>query len=316
MKTIGLEFVGQGEVGFYEVGDPPDPGPTQVLIETVYSGVTNGTERHRLLTEHGFGQGRYPARVGYQVVGPIVAVGSAVTRFREGDWVFCGEHEGHRGWKMVEEDGLLVDLPDTVDRKHCALFGTACVALRAVRRMGVAAGDNVWVVGQGPIGNFVGQAARAMGAQVTVSDLVPRRLEVAQRCGAHLVLNAGHSDVWDRLEAEGPFDFIYDCCSVEDLFFDIREHRLLAYGGTIGAMAVRDTVTFPWGMLHGRVEGKIEVACHFLRDDLRVLRFLYEQGAVRTEPLVSHKARIEEAEKIYGLLAGKAEELLGVIFEW
>ena len=80
---------------------------------------------------------------------------------------------------------LSLALPDTVDRKHCALFGVACVALRAVRRMGVSGGDNVWVVGQGPIGNFVGQAARAMGAQVTVTDLVAKRLEVAQICGAH-----------------------------------------------------------------------------------------------------------------------------------
>ena len=316
MKQIGLEFVAQGEVGFYELEAPPDPGPEQVLIETVYSGVTNGTERHRLLTEHGYGRGNFPARTGYQVVGPIVAVGSDVTRFQEGDWVFCGEHEGHRGWKLAAEDGLLVKLPDTVDRKYCALFGTACVALRAVRRMGVSGGDNVWVVGQGPIGNFVGQAARAMGAQVTVTDLVVKRLEAAQLCGAHRVLNGGHPEVWERLSAAGPFDYIYDCCSVENLFFDIREHRLLAHGGTIGAMAVRDTVTFPWGMLHARVEGKIEVACHFLPDDLRVLGFLYEQGTIRIEPLVSHVGPIEEAAGVYEQLASRSEDLLGVIFEW
>lgn len=220
------------------------------------------------------------------------------------------------GWKLCDEDGLLVKLPDTVDRKFCALFGVSCVALRAVRRMGVSAGDNVWVVGQGPVGNFVGQHARAVGARVTVSDMVPRRLEAARTCGAHRVLDAGHSDTWDRLKEGGPYDYIYDCCSLENLFFDIREHRLLAYGGTIGAMAVRNTVTFPWGMLHGGIEGRIEVACHFRTDDLNVLGFLYEQGTVKIEPLVSHVVPIEEAPKIYDLLASKSEEFLGAIFEW
>ncbi len=316
MKTRGLEFVAQGKVGFCDLGEPPEPGAKQILIETVYSGVTNGTERHRLLTEHGHGKGQYPAREGYQVVGPIVGVGSEVTAFQKGDWVYYGGHGGHMGWKLAEEDGLLVKLPDTVDRKFCALFGVACVALRAVRRMGVAAGDNVWVVGQGPIGNFVGQHARAVGAQVTVSDLVPKRLETAKACGAHRVLNASHPDIWDRLKAGGPYDYIFDCCSLENLFFDIREHRLLAHGGTIGAVALRDTVTFPWGMLHSRTEGKIEVSCHFKRDDLQVLRFLYEQGTIRIQPLVSHTVPIEKAPEIYDLLANKSGELLGAIFEW
>ena len=78
MNTKGLEFVAQGKVGFYDLGEPPEPGPHQILIKTVYSGITNGTERHRLLTEHGYGRGQYPARVGYQVVGPIVAVSFAL----------------------------------------------------------------------------------------------------------------------------------------------------------------------------------------------------------------------------------------------
>ena len=78
MQTRGLEFVAQGEVGFCDLGDPPEPGAKQVLIETVYSGVTNGTERHRLLTEHGLGKGQYPARTGYQVVGSIAEVLSLI----------------------------------------------------------------------------------------------------------------------------------------------------------------------------------------------------------------------------------------------
>jgi len=315
MRTIGLEFVERGKLRFCELGDPPPPGPTQVLLETKYFGVTNGTERHAFLVEHGYGGGQFPSRHGYQHVGEVVAVGEAVTKFRPGDWAFLGQYVGHRGWNVEDENGLLVKLPDTVDRRHCALFGVAGVALRGVRRLGVQAGDNVWVAGLGPLGQFVAQAARAVGARVTVTDMLESRLEVARRCGAHVALDAREGGTVEALRAGGPYDFLYDCCSAERLLFDIHEHRLLAFGGTVGLLAVRQQVTYPWSLLHG-TQARIETSCHFEGDDLRVLLFLYEQRQLVIEPVVSHLVSIDEAAAIYAQLAQAAGELLGVVFEW
>jgi len=315
MRTTCLEFVERGVVGVADLGDPPAPEPGQVLIETKYSGVTNGTERHCLMSERGWG-GSFPFRAGYQVVGQIAAVGEGVTRYEKGDWVYCGEWAGHPGWMMVSENALMIRLPDDIERKYCALFGVAGVALRGVRRMGVSAGDNVWVVGQGPIGHFTGQAARAAGAIVTVSDLKENRLEAARRGGAHRVLNAADQGYYvSALKEAGPYNYIFDCCGLEDLFFDIHKEGLLAFGGTIGAMAVRDKATFPWTMLHGG-QAKIEVSCHFDPDDLRVLLHLYRNGVMRVEPMVRHVVSIDEAPMIYDKLAHNADDVLGVIFDW
>ena len=190
MRTIGIEFVEQRRAAFAELGEPPALEPRQVLIETRFTGVTNGTERHALLGEHGYGGERYPSRHGYQHVGEIVAVGDAVTLHSVGEWVFYGQYVGHRGWNVADEGDLMAKLPDGVDRSHCALLGVAGVAMRGVRKMGVREGANVWVVGQGPIGNFLGQGARAMGARVTVSDVNETRLRIAGECGAHRALNA------------------------------------------------------------------------------------------------------------------------------
>ena len=68
-------------------------------------------------------------------------------------------------------------------------------------------------------------------------------------------------------------------------------------------------------LLHG-TEAKIETSCHFKGDDLRVLLALYEQGSLRIKPMVSHIVSIDEAPQIYKMLAHKANDLLGVIFDW
>ena len=181
--------------------------------------------------------------------------------------------------------------------------------------MGVGQGDNVWVVGQGPIGHFVAQTARAAGARVTVSDMLERRLDAARKCGAHTVLNAADEDILRLARENGPYNYIYDCCSAEPLLFDIHNNGMLAGGGTIGMMAVRDKASYPWSLLH-TAEARIETSCHFDKDDLRVLLFLCEQGLVTIEPMVSHLVSIDEAPRIYDMLAHNAEDLLGVIFDW
>jgi 2-desacetyl-2-hydroxyethyl bacteriochlorophyllide A dehydrogenase len=315
MRTVGIEYAEKGKMRMADLGEPPPLGPTQVLFETRYSGLTNGTERHAFLIEHGYGGGAFPSRHGYQHVGEVVAVGEAVQTLAIGDWLYCGDYVGHRGWHVVDEHGLVVKLPDTIDRKYCALFGVAGVALRSVRRMAVSAGDNVWVVGQGPIGHFTAQAARAVGARVTVTDMIDKRLEAARACGAHVALNAGDENTMEALKQGAPYNYIYDGCSLESLLYDIFQNGLLAHGGTVGMMAVRDAVRYPWGLLHG-IEARIETSCHFTPDDLRVLLFLYEREQIRIEPMVSHLVSIDEAPGVYDKLANHGEELLGVIFDW
>ena len=79
--------------------------------------------------------------------------------------------------------------------------------------------------------------------------------------------------------------------------------------------AVRDSVTYPWSLLHG-IEARIETSCHFAPDDLRVLLFLHQQGAIQIEPVISDIVPIDQAPATYERLAHCGDELLGVIFDW
>ncbi len=64
MKNIAIEYPRRGEMQFVDIGEPLRTSATEVLIRTRYSGITNGTERHALLGEHGFTL--FPSRHGYQ----------------------------------------------------------------------------------------------------------------------------------------------------------------------------------------------------------------------------------------------------------
>lgn len=323
MRTIGIEYPEKGRTAFYELGEPGAPSPMQVLIETEFTGITNGTERHSLMGEHGWA-GVFPSRNGYQHVGRITAVGDFVTEFEVGQRVFFGHYVGHRGWIMVDVSDpnptsnaahLVMPLPEDFDSRYAALLGVAGVGMRCVRRTRIGFGMNVWCLGGGMIGQFAAQSARAAGARVTVSEVDDNRLRIAKEAGAHRVMNARDSDFMDRLKDGGPYDAILDSSGVTGLLPEIAANGLLAHGGVIGLLAVRMDTVFPWSMLHG-TEGSIEVSCHFSLDDLRVLIDLIEREIIHVEPLISHVVPIDDAIGIYDTMRDNPRELLGVVFDW
>ncbi len=323
MYNIGIEFTARGKMGFYDLGEPPDPGPTQILLRTLYSGITNGTERHALMGDFGYGGG-YPGRHGYQHVAVVEKVGRQVRAFSEGDIVFYGQYVGHRGWNIVEVGSddtasftshLCLRLPDELEHECCALLGVTGVGMRHVRRIRVSPAQRVWVIGLGPIGQSAAQSARAFGAHVTVSDVIQKRLDVAKELGAHRVINATDPSSMEQIKQDRPYNCIIDCSGMPTLLDDIHKNQLLAHRGVIGLLAVRGETTFRWGMLH-LIEGSIEVSCHFGLDDLSIIIHFIKSGIMQIKPIVTHRVPITEAPKIYEIMRDNPSELLGVIFNW
>lgn len=318
MHNIGIQFVAKGQMEFFDIGNPPDPSPTQILIRTHYSGITNGTERHALMADFGYGGG-YPGRHGYQHVGVVEKAGSQVKAFAEGDMVFFGHYVGHRGWHIVEamspEAALCLKLPTDVDYEDCALLGVTGVGMRHVRRVRVSPPQNVLVFGQGPIGLGASQSAKAFGAYVTVADTVQKRLDVAKELGIHRCVNASEPSAMDQLKARAPYNCIIDASGALPILEDIHKSGLLAHRGAIGLLAVRAETTFQWGMLH-ILEGSFEVSCHFSLDDLNVIIHFMKLGVMQIRPIVTHRVLINDAPEIYGIMRDNPRNLLGVIFNW
>ncbi|WP_051447654.1 2,3-butanediol dehydrogenase [Rhizobium leguminosarum] len=91
---------------------------------------------------------------------------------------------------------MLHPLPDSVTDRQAAVLEPAAVALHALRRGRVRAGDTVAVAGAGPIGLLIAQLARIAGARrVVVSDVSETRLAMALDLGATEILNAAGQDL-------------------------------------------------------------------------------------------------------------------------
>ncbi len=90
---------------------------------------------------------------------------------------------------VVPSYGVL-KLPDTVTDEMGATIEPLAVAIHAVNRSGMKTGDNVAIIGAGPIGLFVLQACKAAGAgHVYVVEPMKARLDTAARTGAHAVFD-------------------------------------------------------------------------------------------------------------------------------
>lgn len=184
------------------------PGPEEVQIDVAYCGIC-GTDLHIFLG-HMDGRVGFERTIGHEMSGVIAAVGRNVTGLQTGQHVVvrpldhCGNcpacTAGHshicHALKFIgiDTDGAFQQkwnvpahtihvLPAGLTLCHAALIEPLAVALHAVDRGRVAPGEDVLVIGGGPIGLLVAMAARHAGANVRVAEINEHRRAIAQRFG-------------------------------------------------------------------------------------------------------------------------------------
>jgi len=93
---------------------------------------------------------------------------------------------------------ILHHVPDNVSLPEAALTEPLCVAYNAlVEKTRIRPGDNVTILGPGPVGLFAVQVARLLGAGtilVSGTGADKGRLELARQLGADVVVNAQEED--------------------------------------------------------------------------------------------------------------------------
>ena len=302
----------------------PRGGPGTILVQTEYSGVSNGTERSFLMGGP-YGQAQWPVRFAYQTVGRIIEVGKGVAGYQVGDRVFSGllpqHHAAYHAYE-VTSDGwrrdLIAKLPETIDGRDASLLGVAAVALHNVRRTRIAAGDRVCVVGAGLIGQFAAQMSQALGAQTVLVNRSHRRLEAAERCGITQVAVACDDADWQRLADPG-FDVVIECSGGDVLEQIIGQpaagNGLLRRYGRLAITAGRRQVVYA-GVAAQMRQLEIHQSTHFDRRDLLDAIDLLAQRRVVATPLIWNCVAIDQAPAIYTRLAEDPQSLLGVVFRW
>jgi NADPH:quinone reductase-like Zn-dependent oxidoreductase len=175
MRAIVQESFGEAEV--LELGEIPIPviGDDEVLVKVHAAGLDRGTwhamaGKPYLMRLAGFGMKTPKKPVpGLDLAGTVVAVGSDVTRFAEGDEVF-GVGKGSFAEYAASLETKLVRKPADLSFEEAAVVAiSGLTAIQGVIDVGkVKAGQKVLVVGaSGGVGTYAVQVAKACGAEVT-----------------------------------------------------------------------------------------------------------------------------------------------------
>jgi threonine dehydrogenase-like Zn-dependent dehydrogenase len=196
-RAFWLRTPGRGEIRPVVL---PEPGRDDVMVRTLRSGVSRGTET--LVFRGGVPPAQYatmrapfqegdfpgPVKYGYLNVG-AVEEGPAELRGRT---VFClYPHQT----AYVVPAGAVTVVPEGVPPARAVLAGTVETAVNALWDAAPLLGDRVTVVGAGMVGCCVARLlSRFPGVQVTLVDVDPGRADVADALGVDFAQPADAAD--------------------------------------------------------------------------------------------------------------------------
>lgn len=245
----------------YEDFPEPEVGPGDVLVAVKACGIC-GSDVHGM--DGSTGRRRPPIVMGHEAAGVIARTGTDVALWKVGDrvtfdsTVYCDDCEycraGHinlcvnrRVLGVSCEDyrrhgafadfvsvpqRILYRLPDALSFEHAAMVEPLSVAVHAVRRAGVAAGETAVVVGAGMIGLLLVQVLAAYGcSRVIAVDVYEEKLALAAKLGA---TQTKHSkDIRSSFHADHAFDCVGTDHSVDLTLSCVRKGGCVTLVGNI-----------------------------------------------------------------------------------
>jgi uncharacterized zinc-type alcohol dehydrogenase-like protein len=219
------------------------PRADDVQIEILYCGVCH-SDIHNVRND--WGNAGYPMVPGHEIIGRVLSVGAAVTRFKPGDHVgvgcmvdscrhcqpcqqgqeqYCAEvptytyhsvdrHDqrptyGGYSERIVVADKFVLSIPQALDLKSAApLLCAGITTWSPLRHWKVGPHSKVAVVGLGGLGHMALKLAKALGAQVTLFTRSPDKETDARRLGADQIVLS--TDTAQMARVAGQFDLIID----------------------------------------------------------------------------------------------------------
>lgn len=323
----------------------PEPGPGEVRVRTLYSGISAGTElaTYRATNPYldkrwdaeaglfrpGGATFHYPVDVwGYSEVGRVDAVGTGVTDPRVGEVVWG--IWGHRSTAVLPAARLAGhQLPAGLDPVVGTFDRVGAVALNAVLASGACVGESVAVFGQGVIGLLATQLLVSQGIEVLAVDTVPHRLALAERFGARprparegdvaaaLRAHAGGRGVDRVIELTGSYPALHEAIRAAGVGGTVVAAGF--YQGPATALALGEEFHHNHVTLVSSQIGAVPpaLAGRWTRERLHTtVMTLCASGRMDPAPLVSHTLPASEAAAAYRLVDDPPPDLLQVVLDF
>ncbi|WP_432967646.1 zinc-dependent dehydrogenase [Dactylosporangium sp. CA-233914] len=332
-----VRFHAPGDVRIEDAPEPA-PGPGDVKIR-VRACSTCGTD----VKIRNFGHHHIvPPRVmGHEIAGEVVEAGADVTGWQPGDRVQviaaipcgqCGECRkgrmtvcpnqvsmgyhfdgGFAEYMIVPPNVLAVDglnrIPDGLSFAEASVAEPLACVLNGQNLAGVGEGDDVVVMGSGPIGCLHVRLARARGAaRVFLADLNRERLDLA----AGLVqpdaaICAGETDVVDAVmkltEGRGA-DVVITAAAAgaaqeQAVQMTARQGRISFFGGLPKDKPI---IALDSNLVHYRELSIVGANGSSPQHNKEALRLIAE-GAVPVADLITHRLPLQDALDAFGIVA-------------
>lgn len=289
--------------------------------------------------------------VGHELAGEVVDVGASVTNVAIGDRVVIESVLGcgHCEWCRVRQYNRCPDLyptrmasvsrayaeyvigpaekfyrlPDHVSFEEAALIDTFAVSLHAQHLSRLTINERVAVIGAGPIGLAQMMLAKASGADVLITDMVPHALDLARALGADEVVNSAEADPVERvMEWTGGLgvDLAFECAGGTSMAETLDQAtRMARRGGRVVIVGGFDkgpvSVPLEWQRIQ-MSEISLIPSASFAMWDIRpeqgqVLDMI-AKGRLDVRKLVTHRFPLDRINEAFD--CAQAKEETGAVF--
>lgn len=301
------------------------PAAGEVCINMAVGGIC-GSDLH-YYNHGGFGavRLRQPMVLGHEVSGHIAAVGDGVTGLVPDQLVavspsrpcakcdyclrgqpnhcenmrFYGSAMPYPHIQGAFSQELIVDASqcvpaDDLSPEAAAMAEPLAVCLHAMRQAGDLVGKTVLVTGCGPIGALTILAARRAGAaKIIATDLSNYTLDMAEKCGADVVLNlASDSDALAPFTAgKGQIDVQFECSGAPAAL--ASGVAALRPKGTLVQLGMGGDMTIPMQAITAK-ELTLRGSFRF-HSEFATAVAMMQKGLIDVTPLITHKFGLDDA---------------------
>ncbi len=302
-----------------ELQEPRSPGPGEVVLRTLVSALSAGTEG--LLWRGDWPPGIpwelqgppsvYPVHPGYAAVGDIESVGQGVDPSLVGQRVFAFAPHGERSVVAIDR---IVQVPAPLDPEDAVFLATLETALTVVQDGGPVVGETAGVLGLGPVGLLAGLVCAGSFSTV-VWDTQPFRRARAKALGLDQVKELGEESCDVVLELTG------SPRALDRAVAATRFSGRVVLGSWYGSRPVAvdlggrfhrsriELVSSQVSTLSPRLSGRWTKARRFEVALGYAARF-------RPSRLVTHRFRLEDAAEAYRQACERPGETLQVLFTY
>jgi alcohol dehydrogenase len=324
MKALQISAVKRWS--FVDIPEPSRPGPGQARVRVHRMGVC-GTDIACYLGK--FPYFEFPRIPGHELGVEVLEIGSGVEHLQPGmrccvePYLNCGKCDacvrGHTNCCEYNQtygvmcDGGLTDqviLPanklhpvGSLSYSQAALVETLAIGCHAVDRGAPKEGENILVIGAGPIGLSAIEFAKLSGANVIVADVNQARLDfVKSAMGVqHTVCFQGNEtdEAAVRLCGGGRLaDVIIDATGNHHSM--VRAFEFAAFTGRIVYVGItQNKLEFAHSPIFHRRELTLMGSRNALSKDFTRIIDLIQKGTIDTRPWMTHQADFDDVPKVF-----------------